>query len=91
MKRELNQFLDCCNEGPIHLSAPTQRFGNRNNFVETKSILEVAPHSPQYANRRTVRVPRPLYRIEQWSSNCVPRNPDIPRGISRGSTSHNKN
>ncbi|GFW49844.1 helicase domino [Trichonephila clavipes] len=31
-----------------------------------------------------------LVRIEQWSSNCVPRNPGIPQGITNDSTRHNK-
>ncbi|GFU79660.1 hypothetical protein TNCV_1534361 [Trichonephila clavipes] len=29
-----------------------------------------------------------VYTPQQWSSNCVPRNPGVPRYIPRGSTSH---
>ncbi|GFX78097.1 hypothetical protein TNCV_972511 [Trichonephila clavipes] len=28
--------------------------------------------------------------LEQWSSNCVPRNSGVPQGQLMGSTSHNK-
>ncbi|GFU79016.1 hypothetical protein TNCV_308561 [Trichonephila clavipes] len=40
------------------------------------------------AAARVREIPGITERVCQWSSNCIPRNPGAPQGISKSSTSH---
>ncbi|PRD23891.1 UNVERIFIED_CONTAM: for [Trichonephila clavipes] len=45
---------------------------------------------PRIISRNAMALIKKLCSLEKRSSNCVPRNPRVPRGMYRGSTSQNK-